>query len=137
MKPGNSSASLRTKLIRTVLLACLILSLLPSFGRTQQSTPLKRVLVLYWYGKDFPSNVLFDRAFQASLQGAAGGSVEYYPEYLESDRFPGENQAQILYDYLRQKYSDHTIDVVVAVTGHDGFPSPAPRYPFSTDSDCF
>ena len=33
---------------------------------------------------------------------------------MESDRFPGENQASLLRDYLRQKYADRTIDVVVA-----------------------
>ena len=114
MKPGNNSASIRTKLIRTALLACLILSLLPSFGRAQQSTAPKRVLVLYWYGKDFPGNVMFDQSFQAALQAAPAGTVEYYPEYLESDRFPGENQSLLLHDYLRQKYADRTIDVVVA-----------------------
>ena len=73
MKAGKNSASLRTKLIRTVaLLACLILSLLPSFGRAQQSTPPKRVLVLYWYDKDFPGNVRFDRSFQAVSASGSG-----------------------------------------------------------------
>src|SRR5262245_39100450 len=115
MKPVSYSTSIGTKFIRTAgLLACLILSLLPSFGLAQQPTAPKRVLVLYWYGKDFPGNVRFDRAFQAALQAAPAGIVEYYPEYLESDRFPGENQASLLHDYLRRKYADRTIDVAVA-----------------------
>ena len=114
MKAGKNSASIRTKLIRTVaLLACLIMSLLPSFGHAQPSTAPKRVLVLYWYNKDFQANVKFDRSFQAVLQAAPAGTVEYYPEYLESDRFPGENQASLLHDYLRRKYADRTIDVAV------------------------
>jgi PAS domain S-box-containing protein len=76
----------------------------------------KRILVLYWYNKDFSSNVIFDRSFQASLKSAPAGSIEYYTEYVESDRFPGENQYEALRDYLRQKYANRPIDVVVAVS---------------------
>ncbi len=88
----------------------------PSDGRAQQSAAPKRVLVLYWYNKDFPGNVRFDQGFQAGLQSAPAGSIEYYPEYLDTSRFPGENQSQLLHDYLRRKYADRTIDVVVAST---------------------
>jgi len=76
----------------------------------------KRILVLYWYNKDFSSNVIFDRSFQASLKSAPAGSIEYYTEYVESDRFPGENQYEALRDYLSQKYANRHIDVVVAVS---------------------
>ncbi len=116
MKAGKNSARMRMKFIRpaTLLAWVVLLSLLPSFGRAQRSTAPKRVLVLYWYGKDFPGNARFDRSFQAALQAAPAGTVEYYPEYLETDRFPGENQSQLLHDYLRRKYADRTIDVAVA-----------------------
>jgi signal transduction histidine kinase len=50
------------------------------------------------------------------LQSGSVANVEYYPEYLESNRFPGEFQEAVLRDYLRQKYADRTIDVVVANT---------------------
>jgi PAS domain S-box-containing protein len=76
----------------------------------------KRILVLYWYNKDWPSNAAFGQSFQTVLRRVPPGSVEYYAESLESDRFPGENQAQLLRDYLRQKYADRRIDVVVAVS---------------------
>jgi len=76
----------------------------------------KRILALYWYNKDFPSNPAFDRSFQAAVKSAPAGSIEYYSEYLESDRFPGENQSEVLRDYLHQKYANRSIDVVVAVS---------------------
>ncbi|MCI0390672.1 MAG: ATP-binding protein [Acidobacteria bacterium] len=115
MKPVKNSARVRLNLIlKAVLLAWVVLLPAPVVGRAQQSIAPKRVLVLYWYGKDFPANIRFDRSFQAALQSAPAGSVEYYPEYLETDRFPGERQAQGLRDYLRQKYADRTIDVVIA-----------------------
>src|SRR5215471_454368 len=115
MKPGKNSARLRLRIIRTAaLLFWVVVLMAPSVARAQQSAAPKRVLVLYWYGKDFPANVRFDQSVQAALQSAPDGTVEYYPEYLESDRFPGESQAQGLCDYLRRKYADRTIDVVVA-----------------------
>jgi signal transduction histidine kinase len=101
---------------RIVTAAFVVILLFPSFAQAQQSSIPKRVLVLYWYNKDFPGNVLFEQSFQAVLHSAQVGNVEYYPEYLESNRFPGEAQSVLLRDYLRQKYADRTIDVVVAVT---------------------
>src|SRR6185503_1398231 len=86
----------------------------PGVARAQPSPTPRRVLVLDWYDKDFVWNVKFDRSFRAALQSAPVGAVEYYPEYLESNRFPGENQARALRDYLTQKYVDRPIDVVVA-----------------------
>jgi hypothetical protein len=118
MKPVKNSARARLKLIRTaVFLGWIALLPAPAITRAQQSIAPKRVLVLYWYGKDFPANVRFDRSFQAALQSAPNGPVEYYPEYLESDRFPGEKQSQLLHSYLRRKYADRSIDVVVAPGG--------------------
>src|SRR5690349_14361554 len=57
-----------------------------------------RVMVLYWYGKDFPTNVDFDRGVQKAFDASG---VEYYPEYFEPNLFPGENQAEAFRDYLR------------------------------------
>jgi len=97
-----------------VMLLGAAMALFPSPARTQPSAGPKRVLVLYWYNKDYSWNIGFERALQAALQSAGAGRFEYYPEYLESNRFPGEHQEQYLRDYLRQKYADRTIDVVVA-----------------------
>lgn len=73
----------------------------------------KRVLTLYWYGKDFSSNVEFDRGLQKIFRAAG---IEYYPEYFEPNRFPGEVAAITLRDYLQRKYSDRPIDVVIAMS---------------------
>src|SRR5215510_5177275 len=118
MKPGKNSAKVRLKIIRTAaLLVWVVVLMAPSVARAQQSAAPKRVLVLYWYGKDFPANVRFDQSFQAALPSAPGGTVEYYPEYLEFDRLQGESQALRLCDYLRSKYADPTIAVVVIAWG--------------------
>jgi PAS domain S-box-containing protein len=81
----------------------------------QPASEPKRVLVLYWYNKDFIGNSMFDQAFQAALKSAPGSQVEYYAEYLETDRFPGEAQVLVLRDHLRAKYAGRKIDVVVGL----------------------
>jgi signal transduction histidine kinase/CheY-like chemotaxis protein len=95
-----------------LLLATVLL--LPSGGQAQKSGSPKRVLVLYWYARERPGNIDFDRDFQATLQSSASGAIEVYSEYLESNRFPGESQSLLLRDYLRRKYAGRTIDVLVA-----------------------
>ena len=109
--PGAS----RSKVVRfTALLACTTAIVLPSVALAQQPAAHKRVLVLYWYNKDHPWNASFDHAFQAVLRSASPNTVEYFPEYLETKRFPGEKQSRLLHDYLQQKYAERPIDVVVA-----------------------
>ena len=82
----------------------------------QQQASAKGVLLLHWYNKEYEGGVIFDKYFQAAVRAAQVGNIEFYFEYLESNRFTGEAQAVALRDYLRQKYADRSIDVVVAVT---------------------
>ena len=104
--------------IRMVALACLAIICFPCFLiRAQETEKPKRVLVLYWYGKDLLPNVLFEQSFHEVLQKGPIKNVEYYSEYLESNRFEGEAQEQVFRDYLKRRYADRPIDVVVAVTG--------------------
>ncbi len=114
MTIGKSAT--RNPIRRPVWIVSILTLLSPFTAHAQRAETPKSILVLYWYGKDYPGNVEFDRCFQAHLQAAPIGPVEYYSEYLESNRFPGENQSRFLRDYLRQKYADHAIDVIVAVT---------------------
>jgi len=73
----------------------------------------ERALALYWYGKDFPANVEFDRGVQKVFRTAG---IDYHAEYFEPNRFPGEQQAVALRDYLHTKYSERKIDVVIAMS---------------------
>src|SRR5215510_8701972 len=115
MKPEKNSAGGGLRLIlKAALIVWLSLSLLPSIARAQQSAANKGMLVLDWYHKDHPWNVKFDPSFQSSLHSVSEETFESYFEYLESYRFPGEKQSILLSDYLRQKYADHRIDVIVA-----------------------
>ena len=75
----------------------------------------KRILSLHWEDKDDTAEA-FDGALQDALRSAAPGPVEFYSEYLDATRFPGEGQSQALAAYLRRKYASRKIDVVVTDT---------------------
>jgi PAS domain S-box-containing protein len=96
-----------------LLMLVVFLFALASTPAPAQPNP-KRVLVLYWDNKDFPGNVLFDTNFKSQLDIVAR-DAEYYPEYMETTRFPDADQS-FFRDYLKQKYAGRNIDVVVATT---------------------
>ena len=117
MRAGNRKQLLNSRFAGVALLpACLILPLFSLVAHAQEPRAPKRVLVLYWYGKDFPANVLLDKGVQTVLRSNAEGAVEYFPEYLESNPFRGENQSLALRDYLRRKYADLRIDVIISMS---------------------
>lgn len=111
----STSTLLQAKLMRVMLfLVAVAISLSPLPGLAQQPANARRVLVLYWHDRNYPLNAGFEESFRKALPA---GAFEYYPEYLETNRFPGETQLLALRDYLRQKYSDLPPDVIVTV-GH-------------------
>ncbi|HKQ79534.1 MAG TPA: ABC transporter substrate binding protein [Blastocatellia bacterium] len=97
-------------------LVCVILALAPLVAGAAEPTAPKGVLVLYWYGKDDPANIIVDQRIQAVLRSAPPGSIEYYAEYLETDRFPGERQALLMRNYLSEKYANQKVDVIIALS---------------------
>jgi PAS domain S-box-containing protein len=72
------------------------------------------VLALYWYAREYPSNVQFEQGLLRALRADPRGTPEYYSEYLEIDRFPPEEHSRVLRDFIRQKYAHLKIDVIVA-----------------------
>ncbi|HKV33979.1 MAG TPA: ABC transporter substrate binding protein [Pyrinomonadaceae bacterium] len=94
-------------------MSLLVLSL-TAVVKGQDSVETKKVLVLYWDTKDFPGNISFDQGFQAGMRSEPTNQWELFSEYLDTTRFPGEHQEELLRDYLREKYAKQKIDVVVA-----------------------
>jgi PAS domain S-box-containing protein len=117
MKFGrNSNGVSINRIAAALLLVAVVILLSHSVAPAQQPVTPKRIMVLYWYGRNWPGNEADEHTFQTVFQSAPGGNVEYYPEYLEADRFPGDDQAALLCDYLRKKYARRPIDVIVAVS---------------------
>jgi len=100
------------ELIHALAWVICLMQVSPVFAAADFPTP-KRVLALYWYGKDFPINVDLDRGLQTAFRD---GGIEYHAEYFEPNQFPGEGQVTALRDYLRRKYSDRKVNVVIAMS---------------------
>jgi signal transduction histidine kinase len=74
------------------------------------------VLAVHWSSEDYPSNPVVDAAIRRVLLARDEAPVDYFAEYLESDRFPGDAATLAFRDYLQRKYHGRHIDVVMAVT---------------------
>jgi len=75
----------------------------------------KNVLVFYSHEREMATYVALDRALRAALEPSAH-TIEFYTEYLDLMRFPNERRQQTLVNYLRVKYSDRNIDLIVVVS---------------------
>jgi len=84
-------------------------------GRFQQ--PVQRVLVLYSDERLLPANIIVDEAIRAAFAVGTKNRVEFYSEFLDVARFPGEEQQQRQRDFLRDKYRARPPDLVIAVSG--------------------
>ena len=112
-------------------MVCVLVVSLAPIVKSQDAGVKKKVLILYWDSKDFAGNISFDQGFQAGMRSEPSSQWEIFSEYLDSTRFPGEHQAELLHDYLREKYASQKIDVVVAT------PDPALEFLLRYRSDLF
>lgn len=76
----------------------------------------KTVLTVHWSSEDFPANPLVDGAIRETLSLRSSVLIDYYAEYLESDRFPAAEASAALRDYIRAKYRGRQIDLVFAIS---------------------
>ncbi len=75
------------------------------------------MLVLYSDDRLLPANVAGDEAIRATLSAGTHGTVEFYSEFLDVDRFPGEAQQDRERDFIRDKYRERPPDFVIAGGG--------------------
>jgi signal transduction histidine kinase len=81
----------------------------------QEDRSLVRVLLLHQYGADRLFRPGFDEAFVEELRQVRGLTFDLYTETIETERFPGADQARLTGDFLRRKYAGRRADVIVAV----------------------
>lgn len=92
-----------------VILLCFCV---PAFS--QQAVQSKKILVLHHYAPDAKFRSWFDPAFIGKLQ-ASSQPVDLFTETLENYRFSGPEHELNFRDYLKKKYEQTQIDVVVPV----------------------
>jgi ABC-type uncharacterized transport system substrate-binding protein len=72
------------------------------------------VVTIHWGAEDFPGTAVLDAAIREPLQSRPDVPINYFAEYLESEAFPASSPP--LRNYIREKYADRRIDVVIAST---------------------
>jgi signal transduction histidine kinase len=106
--------TLRPRAPQFAVVLVAIVSALGAGAAAGQPAPLPTVLVLHWSTEDFPSSPVVNAAIRESF--ASGGTfADVSTEYLESDRFPESIASTALRDYIRHKYRDRRIEVVIAI----------------------
>jgi signal transduction histidine kinase len=92
----------------------LLAAMPPGSAEVRAATP-KRALLIYSHEREMGMYASFDRALRTRLQSNAVTPVEFYTEYLDLMRFGDPEYRQTSVDYLRVKYDELRIDVIVGV----------------------
>jgi signal transduction histidine kinase len=103
----QSARSLVLALVVTV--PCVV----PALAREPIS---KHVLVLYSHEPEMEVYVPLDRGLRSTLMADPRYVLEFYSEYLDQLRFSSPSQQQALVTYLRGKYENAALDLVIAVS---------------------
>jgi len=107
---------------RSVAIRCTVIALsalvqaLVCSAAVAQTHTTRTVLALYFSSEDYPANPVHEAGIREGLRSRPDWPIDYYSEYLESDRFPAEESTLALRGYLVDKYRGRHIDAIVAVT---------------------
>jgi signal transduction histidine kinase len=75
----------------------------------------KTIVILYPDANDGrPGHVLADRGIRTTFAARAVGTVEIHSEHLDVSRFPDPSYQKDVAEFLRRKYADRKIDLVIA-----------------------
>jgi signal transduction histidine kinase len=110
----------QTWMVRLLILGTtvlLIINLAGTKAAGQTLAPVQRVLVLYSDERLLPANIIADEAIRATFAVGTSNRLEFYSEFLDVARFPGENQQQRQRDFFEDKYRERPPDLVIAVSG--------------------
>lgn len=95
-------------------LACLVTCTSVEVEAQGPAAP-KRILLLHQSGVGEPLRARFDVAFVDAVRSVNSISIDLYEETVETRRFPGSQQSWLVKEYLRNKYADRPIDVIVTL----------------------
>ena len=103
----------------TLAIFSIALGLCGTPGRAGAQTPARpaRVLLLYQQQAETQPMMEFSEPLRETLSTELDGSVEFYQEALDFDRFSGREMSSPLTKYFEDKYRRYAIDVVVPVGG--------------------
>ena len=106
---------MKTRPVATlVIAAAAILAPLVPAAVLAQVPRAKNVLVLHLGAESFPANPLIDRGIHDAFVAHPEIPISYYAEYFEDESDVSSDRNPAFKDYLRRKFADKPIDVVIA-----------------------
>jgi signal transduction histidine kinase len=75
---------------------------------------VKTVLVVYGDNAELPWIKVFDESLRSAVTGGTKHRVEFFNEYFDINRFPDTKQQEALIQFIRARYADRRIDVLVS-----------------------
>ncbi len=95
------------------VLGLIVLLAAPNALWSADSARAKRVLMISTESRFTPAIMMAEQAALAELREKHNGPIEFYAEYLDANRFPGDKYQKEFYDYLREKFLQRPPDLVV------------------------
>ena len=81
-----------------------------------QTAGLRSVLTIHVGAENYPSNPLLEAGIREALRSRPDLPIDYFAEYLESELFPLEELSDVFEDYIRRKYQNRRLDLVITTT---------------------
>ena len=92
----------------------LFVGLTPAMSAAAEPLPRSVLIVAQW-DPGLPWYAAWSSAFHATLRGSSPEPVAVYAEALDLSRFPGAQNQENFRHYLREKYREKNLGVIVAV----------------------
>jgi signal transduction histidine kinase len=112
MGQANQSRAMK---LRTILLIVCVGLATSIAGCLPVSAATRQVVLLFDERVDLPGLSLLDAELVRTLRSNSTEPIEVYREVMDLSRFGSSSYKTLLRDFLRAKYADKKIDVVVAI----------------------
>ena len=86
-------------------------------GVLPASSATRSVVLLFDERVELPGLAALEAEFVQTLASNSSDHIETYRETMDISRFDSDSYQTLLKDFLREKYANKTIDVVVAIFG--------------------
>jgi len=94
------------------IIAFVSFCLLPGSIGGARPKPIRRVLIIYEVGTDYPGVNLIDEGIRAALDNSPY-KVEFYREYMDATLFPDPADQQRFREFYIRKYQNRRPDVII------------------------
>ncbi len=112
---ASRTATGRVAEIRTFLLIACTSILMTITGCLPASAATRHIVLLFDERVELPGLSRLEAEFVHTLRSGSPEPVEVYREAMDLSRFSPDSYKVLLQDFLRAKYADKKIDVVVAI----------------------